>query len=147
MGQSRSGKNTRFTATSVPLTSIQTKQVGDVHRDVTGRLPSFIVETGEIVSFEDEIGDNLEGFSDAGEILAAELNEFLEEVGDYTKFESDEITQWIKLTLSPVQLSAYMSNKFGHGLIMGRFLEFQNIITEIENDEEFEEDDESEEQD
>jgi hypothetical protein len=100
------------------------------------------------VSFEDEINGELEGFSDAGEILTRELNEFLEEVGDFTKFEVDEVTDWLRLSVTPVQLSAYMTNKFAHGVIMGRYLEFQNIITEIENDEEFEEDDsESEEQD
>lgn len=134
MASSRTSKGTRFTATGVPLTSVQTKQVGDVHRDVTGRLPSFIVETGEIVSFEDEIGEEIEGYSDAGQLLAAELNEFLEEVGDYTKFTEEEITDWLKHTCTPVQLSAYMTNKLGHGIILGRYLEMQNIITEIENE-------------
>lgn len=118
----------RVTSTGIPI--------GAVQRDVTGKLPSFLIETGEIVSFEDEIGEDIEGYSDAGEILTAELNEFLEEVGDFTKFEVDEITDWLKSTCTPVQLSAYMTNKLAHGIILGRFLEFQNIITEIENEDE-----------
>jgi hypothetical protein len=140
MGQSRASKKTRFTATSVPLTSIQTKQVRDVHRDVTGGLPSFDTETGEIVSFEDDIGEELEGYSDAAEILADKLNTFLIEHGEFTLFQAEDIKEYLSINVTPKQLSAHMTNEFGKGMLMGDFLRLRDFFLEIENEEDPDED-------
>lgn len=134
MAKSKTGRGASEESTVVPITSIQEKQFTDVCGIETVGL-SGLTQTQKraVMSFEDEIGDDMEGYSDAGELLTEELNDFLEEVGDFTKFDVEDVTNWIKNTCTPVQLSAYMTSKFSHGVLIGRFLEFQNIIVEIEN--------------
>lgn len=134
MEKHRTKRITRTGTRIEAVASVQEKQYADVCGNEVIGLPGLDKEV--IVSFEDEIKDEMEGYSDAAEILVDTLNKFLEECKDFTRFTQDEIKEYLEVNVHPLQLSAYMTNEFSRGILIGRFLELQNIILAVENEEE-----------
>jgi hypothetical protein len=84
--------------------------------------------------FEDDVHEEIEGYSDAAELLTNALHEFLEEQGDRQRFKQQDIKEYLETHVQPYQLSIYMTNQFSRGILVGQYLQFQNILIELENE-------------
>lgn len=112
MPSRKSSKRARFEAAS----SVQAEQQSDVRRFEASGLPGF--------SNVEEI----EGFSDAAEILTDKLNQFLIANGDYDIFTVDHVKAILENRIHPQQLMNHVDSDFGQGLLIG------HILTEEERD-------------
>ncbi len=89
---------------------------------------------------DEEINGEMEGFSDAADILAEAFNEHLQSQGDYNFLEAEELVELLKTYVSSRELSNHMTNDFTRGLLIGRVLatveSVYNAQTSSEDEEE-----------
>ncbi len=74
---------------------------------------------------DDDVGNNIEGYSDAADLLAEKFNEHVISMGDFNAvIEADELVDLLKQVALPRELSELMANDFTRGMLMERVITF-----------------------